>query len=245
MTELGANPEIDCPTLTDGINFTLKHDGAVDLLTATGDSIPGAVYWGGLEADDYHVVEELPEGTVAILVNCTTTTPEGLPYKFSFTPGVDNPVIDLTLVKGQVIICHWFNDPYDEPDGGELKVNKYWCDGAVYSVEACDLYTGSAAFVLTTATGEGDPILFNTSGDGTHELYLPAGAYDLNEDPGPWCYATADYTDEEGNLVIHDGYTTTVDVFNCGPNDGGKEPPVKKYPNTGVGPTVAFERWFN
>jgi hypothetical protein len=39
--------------------------------------------------------------------------------------------------------------------------------------------------------------------------------------------------------VIQDGYTTTVDVFNCGPNDGGKEPPVKKYPNTGIPPAAA------
>ena len=34
-------------------------------------------------------------------------------------------------------------------------------------------------------------------------------------------FRTRGRADEAGHLVIQDGYTTTVDVFNCGPNDGG------------------------
>ncbi|MFL5761395.1 MAG: hypothetical protein ACJ789_16865 [Thermomicrobiales bacterium] len=238
--EVGANPEVDCPDLTNGITFKVERGGAFYSQSDTGDSIPGAVYFGGLEADDYHVVEMLPDGTVALQVNCKTTTPEGLPSEFSFSPDVSDPSIDLTLVKGQVIVCHWFNDPYKQPKGGHMKVVKYWCDGAVYTVEACDIWEGGASFVVDSASAPGSPISFTTRVDGTWTLDLAAGVYTIDEQGAQWCYASADITDAEGSVIVNDSATTEVDVFNCGPRDKGKNPPIKKFPNTGIGPIEAL-----
>jgi hypothetical protein len=239
--EIGANPENDCPDLTDGVAFTLEHDhDGVIHWKQTGDSIPGAVHWSGLDEGNQHITEGLPDGTVAIVVNCTTTTPDGLPSKFALTPDVSDPSIDLDVVKGQVIVCHWFNDPKEEPHGGQMKVVKYWCDGVVYTVEACDIYEGGASFAVGAASGEGALIFGTTGDDGTWTLNLPAGAYTIDEHPGEWCYATATMTDLEGNVVVNDGETTEVDVFNCGPKDEGKKSPIKKFPNTGIDPAAMF-----
>ena len=43
--------------------------------------------------------------------------------------------------------------------------------------------------------------------------------------------------DAEGNVVIEDGQETVVTIYNCTPENGKKQPPVKKFPNTGAGST--------
>jgi hypothetical protein len=51
-------------------------------------------------------------------------------------------------------------------------------------------------------------------------------------------------TDEDGSVVVNEGATTEVDVFDCGPHDKGKQP-IKRFPNTGINPAaVCLPRMF-
>lgn len=241
---MGADPEADCPNLTNGVTFTLQHGGSPDIEGVTGDAGDGIVFFGGLGAGDYHLVETIPAGTVALFVECTSAVPSDDPQLGPalayFQPEVIDGGIDLSLISHEEIVCHWYNVPADEPDGGELIVYKYWCDGAVYTVAACELYGGGAEFGLQAATDEGDPILFNTGADGVEVLYLPATTWALWEIDREWCRAESDDVDAEGNIVVNDGETAEVHVFNCGPGKQ-KEPPVTTFPNTGSGTTAGPE----
>lgn len=234
-----ADPEHDCTDLTNGIDFTLYGSSIADLTTTTGDSIPGAVYWGGLEWDSYTVAEDAPAGTYQTFVACQWSEELGPYYYNQFTPYTNGDYavgnrIDLDLPEGNDITCWWYNAPEDH-DGGDLVVIKYWCDGNIYDEQHCDLYGGGADFGIESASGQGDPVYFTTGGDGTAHLYLSSGNYDLWETDRQWCKAESDQVNGNGEVVIYDGQTSYVTVFNCGPGRE-KEPPVKKFPNTGVAP---------
>ena len=233
----GADPKADCLQKTDGVGFTLS--GVVpDNFASTGDVIPGVVTWVGLPFGGYSVAEDVPADIIRTFVICQWEDDLG-PFLYNtFEPYILGDVavgnrIDLDLIEGSDIVCHWYNIPED-PDGGDLVVVKYWCEGAIYNEASCELYGFGAEFLLQAASGEGDPISFATGGDGTAQLYLPAGAYVLTEVDRTWCKATSDQIDEDGNILIYDDQTTTVTVFNCGPG-WEKDPPVKKFPNTGIG----------
>jgi hypothetical protein len=238
----GADPKADCWEKTDGIEFSLYGDGFSDEHAKTGDFIPGAVAWDGLEAGDYTVGEEVPSSTIATFVICQWEEELG-PFKYEALYPYSNGDyavgnrIDLELYVGTDIVCHWYNIPVDH-DGGDLVVIKYWCDGAIYDEAHCELYGGGADFSVEASNGAGDPIYFTTGWDGTAQLFLNAGAYTLTETDRQWCKAKSDQVDADGNLVVYDGQTSYVTVFNCGPGKE-KEPPVKKFPNTGAGEMVS------
>ena len=79
-----------------------------------------------------------------------------------------------------------------------------------------------------------------TGGDGTVSIELDAGAYELDEVGGAWCSAEASNIDEHGNIVVADGETTYVTVFNCGPRETPQgKPNPGKFPNTGLGPIAS------
>ncbi len=233
-----ADPEHDCTDQTNGIDFTLYGDSIGSQVNTTGDWIFGAAYWGGLEYDDYVVAEDVPAGIYQTWVACQWSEDLGPYYYEQFAPYTNGDYavgnrIDLELHKGSDITCWWYNVPEDY-DGGDLVVIKYWCDGHIYDEAHCELYGGGADFGLVSASGEGDPVFFSTGWDGTAHLYLPAGNYDLFETGRQWCKAESDQVNGNGEVVIYDGETSYVTVYNCGPGKE-KEPPVKKFPNTGAG----------
>jgi hypothetical protein len=236
----GADPKSDCWTKTDGIRFDVYGDGYDDY-GFTGDYVPGAVTFGGLDEGEYIVKEDVPAETVDAFVICQWEEELG-PFKYeTFSPystggSYIGNTIDLELYKGTNIVCHWYNIPEDH-DGGELIVIKYWCDGAIYDETHCELYGGGADFSIQDAGGYGSPYEFTTGWDGTTQLYLDAGAYSLAEIDRIWCKAKSDQVDSEGNVVIYDDETSYVTVFNCGPGKE-KDPPAKKFPNTGVAEMV-------
>jgi hypothetical protein len=230
----GADPASDCTSKTNGVTFMLRHEGMVDLQTTTGDSIDGAVRWGGLDAGDYTVDEDVPAGTGAILVTCTWYEALG-PYVYDTLVPDDAGVISLSLAEGDDIVCDWFNVPVPDDPGGHLTVIKYWCDNAAMIPGSCAIYGGGAGFVVQAASGEGDPVFFVTGSDGTATISLPAGAYTLQESGRAWCYASSADVDGSGYVTVSNGHESVVKVYNCGPGKK-KNPPVKKFPNTGSGP---------
>jgi hypothetical protein len=237
---LADDPKADCTDLTNGITFTLSGASIGNSDSTTGDAIPGAVYWGGLDPDVYTVDESAPAGTVDTRVFCQWYDAAGAydnqdiqPYNKFGNAGLGG-TIDLDVHAGDDIVCLWFNAP--GYSGGELVVIKYWCDGNIYDIAHCDLYGGGADFELDAAYG-GYSTQFTTGADGTAHLGLDAGQYALSELGRDWCRAESDQVDGDGYVVVTDGETSYVTVFNCGPGKK-KNPPVKRFPNTGSGPVA-------
>jgi hypothetical protein len=234
----GANPWLDCPDLTNGVLFTLYHGADVPLQTMTGDSIDGAVYWGGLVPGDYQVVETPPADTAySFVFGCYSAIAEAAmaPTDLAAMEFENTLLVDLSA--GQDLVCHWYNVP--NLHGGTVVITKYWCDGDVYSIYACDLYEQGAAFELSNGWGGSYQVV--TGWDGTVSIDLEAGSYDLDEVGGTWCSAEASNIDEQGRIVVEDGETTYVTVFNCGPRETPKQPTPGKFPNTGIGPIASTE----
>jgi hypothetical protein len=235
----GADPKADCLELTNGVNFHLLPDGGTELQTQTGDSINGAVSFGGVEDGKFQIWEDAPADTVDTYVTCQWFDNYG-PYVYQqYVPAqfggssVGN-LIDVELAKGDELVCQWYNVPEKTWYGGDLTIYKYWCAGYVVSAENCDLGSG-VKFVVTSLDG-GDPILSETGPGGYIALSgLQAGAYSLTEPGYEWCKAVSTRVDAEGNILIEEGQETVVTIYNCTPDGGKKQPPAKKFPNTGAG----------
>jgi hypothetical protein len=227
----GANPWLDCPELTNGVLFTLYHGADVPLQTMTGDSIDGAVSWGGLAAGDYQVQETLPADTAyAFVSGCYNNIADApAPVNMEQLQGGDTLLVEVH--EGEDWVCHWYNVPNQH--GGTVVITKYWCDGHVYSTYACEIYEGGATFQIG-----GTQVV--TGWNGMVSIDLSAGAYELDEVGGMWCYAESSNIDQYGQIVVADGETTYVTVFNCGPRETPKGKPVPgKFPNTGLGPVMS------
>jgi hypothetical protein len=205
----------------------------------TGDSINGAVYFGGVDTGKFKIWEDVPVGTVDTYVTCQWFDNFG-PYVYQqFVPttyagsSIGN-MIDVELAKGDDLICQWFNAPEKSWDGGDLTIIKYWCTGYVVSAANCEL--GSGVKFVVSATAGGGPILTQTGSDGQVTLTgLAAGSYGVTEKDYEWCKAVSSKVDGAGNLVVEEGQETVLTVYNCTPEKGKKNPPVTKFPNTGAG----------
>jgi hypothetical protein len=235
----GADPKADCLELTNGVNFHLLPDGGIELQTQTGDSINGAVYFGGVDTGKFKIWEDVPSGTVNTYVTCQWFDSYG-PYVYQqFVPAAYNGssignMIDVELAEGDELVCQWYNAPEKSWDGGDLTIIKYWCTGYVVSADNCEL--GSGVKFVVTSTGGGSPLLTQTGGDGRVTLTgLAAGSYGVTEKDYEWCKAISSSVDAEGNIVIAEGQETVLTVYNCNADHGKKDPPVKKFPNTGAG----------
>ncbi len=236
----GADPKADCVDLTNGVNFHLLPEGGIELQSQTGDSINGAVYFGDVETGAFKIWEDVPAGTFDTYVTCQWYDNNG-PYVYQqFVPAKYNGSeignqIDVELAQGDELICQWYNAPTKHWDGGDLTIYKYWCEGYVVSAENCELGAG-VKFVVTATSGEGDPIFTQTGNDGYVGLTgLGAGTYDVSEVDYTWCKAVSSKVDEHGNVVIEEGQETILTVYNCTGDEVKKDPPVKKFPNTGAG----------
>jgi hypothetical protein len=231
----GANPWLDCPELTNGITFTLYHGADVPLQTNTGDSIDGAVYWGGLYGGDYQVQEAMPADTsYAFVYGCMSDAVDTVAPTDLIGLQGDNSFL-VTLKANEHLTCHWYNVPNQH--GGTIVITKYWCDTNVYTTYACDIYEGGASFTVTDESNSGFQV--TTGVDGTVTFSVASGTYDLDEVGGSWCRAESTQIDQNGRIVVQDNTTTYVTIFNCGQREIPKTPKGPKFPNTGVNPELA------
>lgn len=251
-TRPGANPPVECGTAMNGVNFTLTDNAGVQppLQTMTGDSIPGAVFFGGTPSGDYTLTETVPPGIQQAFVwNCTgasTSWVNPIPLAVGFTLGI-------TVANGDKIVCNWFNVPKPDPQTGDLTIHKQYCSGTKFTAPVdCDTFEGGATFQIQVWNGSTwVPVTTATTGaTGVIALTgLAPGTYLVRESGGNPCKTTATQLDgngkpadvlntQDGTVPVTKGKETVVTVYNC--RVPGKTPvPVKtpsKYPNTGVEP---------
>ncbi|MBA2775659.1 MAG: class F sortase [Chloroflexia bacterium] len=236
-----AEPMEDCTELTNGVNFTLIDDdpGTVDLQTMTGDSIDGAVYFGGLEPGPYTIIETVPADTWYVFVlDCYGQRMGELrPYPLEF-----GDTLDLHLSAGESIVCYWYNVPEWDPEFGRLTVYKLDCSTLTYVSDVdCEVYEGGKDFDLVFWNGSAWEHADTQTTDGFGKIMwfnLTPGEYWVDELGDDWCFMKSEQLSDDGNwLNVYDNQETVVVVYNCGgkdPGTPGKTP--TKYPDTGVGP---------
>ncbi|MGC4106820.1 MAG: hypothetical protein QM753_10780 [Thermomicrobiales bacterium] len=112
----GANPSSDCATPQDGVQFNITgNTNGYTSQTNTGDSIPGAVMFGSIEPDTYHVVETLPAGTASAFITDCQVTGEGDVTLPSISPVVSaTGETDIELSGGVTVACSWYNIPWSD-----------------------------------------------------------------------------------------------------------------------------------
>jgi hypothetical protein len=235
----GANPKDDCTELWNGITFVLDQPVGPNIQSDTGDSIPGAVYFGSLDPGTYVVYESVPTNIDYVFVlECVGSDVDKVhPYPLQW-----GNTLTIDVAGGDNIVCHWFNVP--KPEKGWVTVYKYYCWTMTYvSKNDCEIYEHGATFHLRgypskTSYGTG-----TTNAGGVYTWSnLPGGAYTLHEMSHKPCKITTNKTDGKGNIWVEPSKGTIVKVYNCKPKvppPGTPTPPGKppgKYPNTGVAP---------
>jgi hypothetical protein len=225
-----ANPWLDCPEITNGVTFTLQGFEYWAQST-TGDVTDGQVYFGGLIPGMYGAFETLPADTwYAFAYECVGDVDGGLAPTLLVELENGNTLY-IDVQPGVNYTCHFMNVP--NLHGGTVMLTKYWCDGAVYNIWSCDLYEHGASFNFYGGAG---PIQVTTGADGQAVLFLDPGSYELDEVTYTWCFAEASNVDWQGNIVVADGETTYVNIFNCGERPHKTPETPGKFPNTGVKP---------
>ncbi len=226
----GSNPKTDCTEATNGVTFVLDQPAGVDLQTDTGDSINGAVKFGGLAPGDYVVNEIVPQGTSEVFVlDCVGLYTESVhPIPLSY-----GPTLEIRIAGGDRIECHWYNVPAMNPEYGWMTVTKYTCSTATYVSDIdCEVFEGGKGFDLQVWNGSSWVASTSGTTNGAGQLTwinLAPGTYRVVEQGGKACRISS-------NPVVNANAGTTVKVYNCGltPPPGGKTP--TKYPNTGADP---------
>jgi LPXTG-site transpeptidase (sortase) family protein len=231
----GANPEVDCNELTDGIEFELRENGNLIDVEVTGSAGPGQIHWSPVSDGYYDIVERIPENTAeAFVLKCTGSEEEWI-QNWPLSVG---DTLSLELGKETHLVCYWYNVP--EPDWGTVTVVKYACATEQFiSPDHCEIYESGVQFELFHWTGAEGYV----AGEGTTNASglltwtdLPDGSYELIEVDHEWCYAESSRSDQSGNIEVVSGEETTVWVYNCGVKTPLKQP--VKYPNTGAGGAV-------
>gem|GEM_PF-1309007 len=232
-----ADPTVDCTQAQNGIPFTLDQPVGPNLMSNTGDSIPGAVYFGDLDPGGYVVSETVPADVGYVFVwDCVgTDIPKVHPMPLNW-----GSVLNVDVAGGDSIICHWYNVP--DPEFGWITLYKYSCSTETFMSEVdCQVYEFGASFELFQVDGNASKGVGDTNAGGQYTWNnLEEGAYSLDEISHEPCKITSTKVDGEGNAWVDAGQGTVIKVYNCKvdtsttPEVPGKVP--GKYPNTGVGP---------
>lgn len=242
-TAWGADPKSDCTEATNGVTFVLDQPADVDLQTDTGDSINGAVNFGGLTPGDYVVNEIVPEGIAEVFVlDCVGLYTESV-HPIPLSVG---PALQIQIAGGDRIECNWYNVPAMDPNYGWMTVTKFTCSTLTYVSDIdCQVFEGGKTFDLQTWNGTtwvpSTSGTTNTAGQLTWTNLAP-GTYRVVEQGATACRVSSDPVDSNGNPVVNASAGSTVKVYNCGvaPPAAGKTP--TKYPNTGVEPSESSTR---
>ncbi len=209
-----ADPARECPGPTDGIAFRLAGVD-IDATRSSGDDGVGIATFQGLAAGSYLLTERLPEGTAfAFVLGCTSDVRTfASPFFPMAMVGIDG-MLRISLQADETLTCDWFDVP--APDAPDLTVQVYDCGSAAPSVETCEPATESHRFVLAPVDGEGNPIAFETDGEGVAGLSGFVGTYTLSEVGRQPCAVESDGADGNANLVLGADREVTARVFHCG-----------------------------
>ncbi len=245
----GADPAKDCTQAMNGVTFTLDQPVGPNLQTNTGDSVPGAVYFGGLDPGDYVVTETVPADIDYVFVlNCVGSDDDKVnPY-----PLMWGNTLPIKVAGGDKIVCNWYNVPY--PENGWVTLYKYQCWTATFTGAVnCEIYEFGATFELKGSPSGTSYGVGTTNSGGLYTWNnLPEGAYSLDEISHTPCKITATKTDGQGHAKVDAGQGTIIKVYNCKssskvtptPTTPGGTPPKTpgkvpgKFPNTGVDPNA-------
>ena len=216
------DPTADCGQLLNGVQFNANGPNGYASQTDTGDSINGAVFFGGLEAGTYDVAETMPAGfDQAWWWNCTSDTADL--SGFTAQDHSDGSAFSYDLADNEDIVCTVYNAPSDH---GTVDVHKWecpeaydqnhdltWyqtnCTQAMANVEFNLVNNGTNASQLYTTDANGD-FSFTTEYGQTYFLYetVPAGF----SDPVVYC-KWGGYTDDgNGGQIAVDGIVQRVDT---------------------------------
>ncbi|MGB3327859.1 MAG: prealbumin-like fold domain-containing protein, partial [Thermomicrobiales bacterium] len=248
-SKYGANPKADCTKATNGVQFNLAgQTKGYTSQSNTGDSIPGAVFFGSIPTDTYTVTETVPADTWYVFVwDCTGSSVNWV----NPTPLTVNNVLTIKVAAKDKIVCNWYNVP--NPTSGDLTIYKEWCSGPNFVSDVdCTIYEKGMKFAVNAWNGTAwVPVTTQTTNNlGYIALSgLTPGKYQVVEQGGTPCKVTATQLDPQTNkpvsvlnpdqsIPITNGRETVVKVYNCTPK-GGTPPPTKtpgKFPNTGVDP---------
>lgn len=230
-----ADPEADCATLIDGVDFHLAGPGT-DVTSTTGDAGTGMVQFTGLAPGNYVVTETMPDGTASSFVSTCVGNVVGSVRPFPLSTG---DTLNLTVHAGEEIVCHWFNVPGQ--DDTSLTVIKYTCATQTFVSEVdCEIEESGVSFDLVWWNGDA----WEWSATGTTDAAgrvtfgpLDPGEYWLDEHGAEWCHLSSAAISDDGNwLNVHDDEQTVGKVYNCDGTPGKPGETPTKYPNTGVPP---------
>jgi LPXTG-site transpeptidase (sortase) family protein len=228
----GVDPWIDCTDNANGVGFWLN--GAE--YQQTGNWLDSAVAWAGLAPGSYLVTEDVPPHTKTVFVLKCEGNSAPMIQNYPVSIGSE---FQLYVESGDEIVCHWYNVP--KAEHSTITVVKYACSTETFvSSDYCQLYESGAGFELSQRSGDANSWSFVSSGqtnaNGTLTFDgLQDGIYQVDEIESSWCYATADYTDAQGYLVVENN-DVTVWVYNCGITLPKPKP--VEYPNTGSAPSA-------
>ncbi len=241
-TAWNADPTADCTQATNGITFKLTQPAPMpELQSNTGDSISGAVYFGGLEPGSYTLNEILtPEQTTnlkeAFIWQCyglTTSSVQPTPLN----TGVS---FNFSIAGGEKITCHWFNVP--KAPHGSMTVSKFNCTTEKYVADVyCYTNQTGQEFNLQKQDGANWNTIASGKTDVNGKLSFPnlaEGDYRLVEPNKEACLIKSSNITPNKNLGVKKGEDTVVHVYNCKtPAPNTKTPTT--YPNTGVDPSAS------
>ena len=242
----GADPTTDCPDATNGITFTLDGPDGYHAQTDTGDSVDGAVYFGGLEPGEYTATETVPDGIASVFVLDCIGGKMGAIRDYPLSTG---ETFAISVGADEKITCYWYNVP--DYEQGRLTVYKYWCSTQTYTSDVdCEIYEGGSTFDLVWWNGDSWEYADTGTTDGGGMASwggIDPGEYWLDEHDRDWCHLTSEQLSDDGNwLNVYDGEETIVNVYNCSSDPGDKGKPGKtptKYPNTGTPPIIDDRRF--
>ncbi len=199
----------ECGALVDGVQFNATGPNGYAAQTDTGDSIGGAVSFGGLDAGQYEVVETVPAGYAAYAVSCSSDTKQFVvQHEEDLT---DTPTLGWDLADNEDIVCLWYNVPTggDDDDSVDVFITKWGCPEGFSSDDHSELlaecgdemegidFTAEHLASGTTATDDtgGQPAraAFTPwyTGESTISEEIPAGY----GDPKVYCYVADDFGD--------------------------------------------------
>jgi hypothetical protein len=211
----GADPVEDCPERTDNVLFLLAGED-VEEQGVTGEDETGIVEFAELEPGGYLLTESFPEETERAFVYTCASDRRAFYEENPFVPFANTGPggeIGVVLVAGETLECDWFNVP--EPPT-EITVTKYACPGLQVNIAACELQSEAATILLEPVDGEGEAMELTTDDTGSATDDAEPGLYQVSEAQATVCLLDSDAFDNQGNLVVEEGQSIELSVYNCG-----------------------------
>jgi hypothetical protein len=210
-----ARADRDCVETDDGATFRLFGKG-LDLTGSAGDAGDGSVEFTGLVPGSYNLNQIAAPGIALSFVGGCESDLRDLddfPF-FPFAMAGPEGAFGLRIRAGETLKCAW----YQVPEAGEatVAVTLRWCENSTVNSATCQPYDGGLDLTLRPAEG-GEAVTVTTGEDGAASFSVPADTYTLEQTDGrTWCFADSTAFDADGNLVIAEGATVSVAIYNCG-----------------------------